>query len=80
METRADKCARAYEDAKKKRARIMRVVNSDLRDFVLKLAANEKEYQEIHCMLYKALSEYTANCIRIAGDAWDKDVAEQEKE
>lgn len=80
METRADKCARAYEDAKKKRARIMRVVNSDLRDFVLKLAANKKEYQEIHQMLYKALSEYTANCIRIAGDAWDKAVAEQERE
>lgn len=78
-ETRADKCARAYEDAEKKRARIMRVVNSDLRDFVLNLAANKKEYQEIHNMLYTALSEYTDNCIRIAGDAWDKAVAEQEK-
>lgn len=80
METRADECARAYEDAKKKRARIMRVVNSDLRDFVLKLAADKKEFQEIHNILYTALSEYTANCIRVAGDAWDKAVAEQEKE
>lgn len=80
IETRADKCARAYEDAKKKRARIMSVVNSDLRDFVLKLAADKKEFQEIHNMLYTALSGYTANCIRVAGDAWDKAVDEQEKE
>lgn len=80
LEARVDECARAYEDAKKKRARIMRVVNSDLRDLVLKLAADKKEFQEIHNMLYTALSEYTANCIRVARDAWDKTVTEQEKE
>lgn len=75
MEEITDKCAKtyeAYEDAKKKRARIMRVVNSDLQDFVQKLADNDKEFQEIHNILYTALSEYTSECIRIAGDAHNK--------